>query len=199
MEASIFYLIIRLKMWNYRDEFLENTYYLVSNKWFGDTILFENSDDYKTFILYVASNILDHSGIIISAYSILPNSFYLVIKNQEQGLKLSDFMRKIQVSYAMYFKKKEKNKDLPRWLPVFEWRFKARKVELDELEEIESCVAFEPLRMSLVENIQNRPYTSAHQSLDTGYDYKSQMYLKIYSEIPQIQKIFFTEEFLNKI
>jgi hypothetical protein len=70
---------------------------------------------------------------------------------------------------------------------------------LEELEEIESCVAFEPLRMSLVEDIQNRPYTSAHQSLDTGYDYKSQMYLKTYSEIPQIQKIFFTEEFLDKI
>jgi len=35
--------------------------------------------------------------------------------------------------------------------------------------------------------------------LDTGYNYQSQMYLKIYSEIPQIQKTFFTEEFLDKI
>lgn len=176
----------------------ENTYYLISNKWFNNNILFENSDDYKTFILYIVSNILDHSGINVSAYSILPDRFYFVIKNQETGFKISDFMRKIQVSYAMYFKKKSQDESL-RWIPVFEWRFKAHKIELEDLQEIESCVAFEPLRAWLIENIQNRPYTSAHQSLDTWYDYKSQMYLKIYSEVPQIQKIFFEEEFLDKI
>ena len=186
-------------MWNYRDKFLENTYYLISNKGFNNNILFENSDDYKTFILYIVSNILDHSGISISAYSILPNSFYFVIKNQEEGLKLSDFMRKIQVSYAMYFKKKNENILSSKWFPVFNWRFKSYKIDLEELEKIESCVAFEPLRLALVENIKNRPYTSVHQSLDTGYDYQSQMYLKIYSEISQIQKIFFEEEFLAKL
>ena len=186
-------------MWNYRDEFLENTYYLISNKGFNNSILFENSDDYKTFILYTVTNILDHGGISISAYSILPNSFYFVIKNQEQGLKLSDFMRKIQVSYAMYFKWYSESKSSSKWLPVFDGRFKAYKIELEELKEIESCVAFEPLRIGLVEDIKNWPYTSAHQSLDTGYNYQSQMYLKIYSEIPQIQKTFFTEEFLDKI
>jgi hypothetical protein len=71
-------------MSNYREEFLEDTYYLISNKGFNKNILFENSDDYKTFILYVISNILDHPGITISAYCILPHHFYFVIKNKEK-------------------------------------------------------------------------------------------------------------------
>lgn len=184
-------------MSNYRDEFLENTYYLISNQWFNQKILFENTDDYKTFILYVISNILEHSGIIISAYSILPNTFYFVIKNQEKWLKISNFMRKIQVGYAMYFKKKQNNPE-SRWLPIFEWRFKSNKIELEELEKIESCVAFEPLRAGLVENIKNWPYTSVHQSIDTGYDPTTQTYIKTYHDARINQKMFFEEEFLKE-
>lgn len=187
----------RLKMSNYRDDFLENNYYLVFNQWFNHNILFENNDDYKTFILYVISNILDHSGIMISAYSILPDRFYLVIKNNEKWLKLSDFMRKIQVSYAMYSKKKDEEGSKSRWLPVFEWRFKAKVIDIEDLEKVESCVAFEPIRAKLVENINNRPYTSAHQVIDTGYDYKSQTHIKIYNDWRKIQKMFFEDDELN--
>ncbi|OQY38615.1 MAG: hypothetical protein B6229_05555 [Spirochaetaceae bacterium 4572_7] len=97
-------------MSNYRDEFLPDTYYLISNKGFNNNILFESGDDYKTFILYVIANLLDHPVLSISAYCILPKHFHLIVKNKEKGFKLSDFMRKIQVSYAMYFKKKNAEK-----------------------------------------------------------------------------------------
>jgi REP element-mobilizing transposase RayT len=59
-------------------------------------------------MLYVIENLLEYKSLILSAYSMVPNHFHLVVKNTEKGLKLSDFMRKIQVSYAMYVKK---NKD----------------------------------------------------------------------------------------
>ncbi len=186
-------------MSNYRDEFLEETYYLISNKGFNNNILFENSDDYKTFLLYTISNILDNTWIILSAYCILPDRFYFVLKNQEKWFKLSDFMRKIQVSYAMYFKKKNEDNIESKWVPVFEWRFKAYKINLEDIAEIESCVAFEPIRIKLVENIKNWPYTSAHQSFETWYDYKSQMHIKIYNDGRKIQKTFFEKDFLEKL
>lgn len=199
MRIVKFLSIFRLKMSNYRDEFLWESYYLISNKGFNNNILFENSDDYKTFILYTISNILDHTWIMMSAYCILPNTFYFIIKNQEKWFKLSDFMRKIQVSYAMYFKKKNESNLESRWVPVFEWRFKSQKIDLEELEEIESCVSFEPIRLKLIENIRDRPYTSAHQTLDTWYDYKSQMHIKIYNDNRKIYKTFFGEDILRKI
>ena len=80
---------------------MEDSYYLISNKWFNDNILFSNTDDYKTFILYVIENLLEFKNLSVSAYSLLPNHFHLVIKNIEKGLEISNFMRKIQVSYAM--------------------------------------------------------------------------------------------------
>jgi REP element-mobilizing transposase RayT len=178
-------------MSNYRDEFLDDTYYLISNKWFNNSILFENSDDYKTFILYVISNLLDHTWIIISAYCILPQHFHFVIKNKDKWFKISDFMRKIQVSYAMYLKSKQNNES--RWLPVFEWRFKANVINLDDLEYIESCVAFDPVRHESIENIKNWPYTSAHQLIDTWYDYITQTHIKIYNDWRKIQKRFFED------
>ena len=184
-------------MSNYRDEFLENTYYLISNKGFNHNILFENSDDYKTFILYVISNVLDHAWITISAYCMLPDKFYLVVKNTEKWFKLSDFMRKIQVSYAMYLKKWNHENNESKWVPVFEWRFKAQKINLEDIEKTESCVAFEPIRSGAIDNIKNRPYTSAHQVIETWYDYKKQTHIKIYNDWRKIENMFFEDEKSN--
>lgn len=180
-------------MSNYRDDFLENSYYLISNKWFNDNILFSSADDYKTFILYVIENLLEYKSLVISSYSLLPNHFHLVIRNTEKGLEISDFMRKIQVSYAMYFKK-SKNSINDRWVPVFEWRFKAKLIDPNDIEKIESCVAYDPLKHELVEDIKNWPYSSVHQVTDTWYDYMGQTHIKIYNEDRKISKKMFSEE-----
>jgi len=182
-------------MSNYRDEFLWNTHYLISNKWFNGNILFEKNDDYKTFILYVIANLLEHPNITISAYCILPKHFHFVIKNKEKWFKISDFMRKIQVSYAMYFKKKNSEKPELKWVPVFEWRFKAKTIEEKELEYIESCVAFDPILHKAVEDIKNWPYTSAHQITDTWYNHMTQTHIKIYNDWRKIYKnTFFNDD-----
>ena len=175
-------------MANYRDDFLTETYYLVSNEWFNNNVLFEKSDDYKTFILYVIANLLEHPGLVISAYCILPKSFQLVILNREKWLKLSNFMRKVQVSYAMYFKKNNLEKEQLKWVPVFNGRFKAKAIKENELEHVESCVAFEAVNNQAVEDIQDRPYTSAHQLTDTGYNYMTQTHIKIYNDWRKIEK-----------
>ena len=181
-------------MSNYRDEFLEDSYYLISNKGFNNNILFESNDDYKTFILYVIANLLDHPQLSISAYCILPKHFHFIVKNNEKWFKLSDFMRKIQVSYAMYFKKKNAEKLELKWVPVFEWRFKASSVDDNKLEYIESCVAFDPVYHKVVEDIKNWPYTSAHQIIDTWYNYATQTHIKIYNDWRKIQKNTFFDD-----
>ena len=155
--------------------------------------MFSSADDYKTFILYVIENLLDFKNLVLSAYSLLPNHFHLVIKNTEKGLEISDFMRKIQVSYAMYFKK-SKNSNNDRWVPVFEGRFKARLIDPNDIERIESCVAYDPLNHELVEDIKNWPYSSVHQVTDTWYDYMGQTHIKIYNEDRKISKKMFSAE-----
>lgn len=180
-------------MSNYREDFLGNSYYLIWNKWFNDNILFSSADDYKTFILYVIENLLEFKNLTLSAYSLLPNHFHLVIKNTEKGLEISDFMRKIQVSYAMYFKKNSNSKS-DRWVPVFEWRFKAKLIDLNDIERIESCVAYDPLNHELVEDMKNWPYSSVHQVADTWYDYSTQTHIKIYNDDRKISKKMFTED-----
>lgn len=175
-------------MANYRDEFLAETYYLVENQGFNNNVLFEKSDDYKTFILYVIANLLEHPGLVISAYCILPKSFQLVILNKEKWLRLSDFMRKVQVSYAMYSKKNNLEREQLKWVPVFDGRFKAKAIKDSELSYIESCVAFEPINWDSIEDIQNRPYTSAHQIFDTGYNYMTQTHIRIYNDGRKVDK-----------
>jgi len=181
-------------MSNYRDEFLADTYYLVSNKWFNSNVLFENADDYKTFMLYVIENLLEYKWLIMSSYSIVPDHFHFVIKNCESGFKLSDFMRKIQVSYAMYFKKKQENNPESKWVPVFAWRFKADKIEPDEIDNIESCVSNDPVYHEFIEEIKDWPYSSIHQVTQTWYDYMTDTHIKIYNDGRWIKKKFFTPE-----
>lgn len=154
--------------------------------------MFSNSDDYKTFILYVIENLLAYSTISISAYSILPDHFHFMVKNNESWYKLSDFMRRIQVSYAMWFKRKYNENN--RGVPVFEWRFKAKQIELNDIEDYESYISFDPIYHELVEDIRDWPYTSAHQTIQTWYDYTTQTHIKIYNEWRKISKKLFSKE-----
>lgn len=91
----------------------------------------------------------------------MPNHFHFVIHNLETGLDLSDFMRKIQVSYAMYFKR---NNETGLKVPVFEWRFKAKLLkDQDYLARCIAYVNFNPLKHAIVYNIDNYKRTSYHQ------------------------------------
>ena len=91
----------------------------------------------------------------------MPNHFHLIVHNLETGLTLSDFMRKLQVSYAMYFKK---NYETGLKTPVFEWRFKAKLIKDEKY--LAQCIAYvnyNPLKHAIVDNIDNYKWTSYHQ------------------------------------
>lgn len=157
-------------MWNYRDQFLQNTYYHITNKSLNSMDIFKEKEDYEKFIDYISTYLAMCPTIWISAYSIMPNHFHFVIKNNKTWLQISDFMRKIQVSYAMYFKKKYANYFSMKWMPVFQWRFRANMIkDEDELGQIESYVNFDAINHKLTYSISDRPYTSLHQHMDTGF------------------------------
>ncbi len=148
-------------MSNARFEFLENHYYHVYNRWFQKQTLFTNNNDFERFYKYIIKESKDNDKIKIVSWSFMPNHFHFVIHNLETGLDLSDFMRKIQVSYAMYFKR---NNETGLKVPVFEWRFKAKLLkDQDYLARCIAYVNFNPLKHAIVYNIDNYKRTSYHQ------------------------------------
>ena len=155
-------------MSNYRDQFKQNTFYHITNKSLNSVDIFKEKEDYEKFIEYIINNLVEYQTIAISAYCILPNHFHFVFRNNKIWHQISEFMRKIQVSYAMYFKKKYKNMWTMKWLPVFAWRFKARIIQSDEeLRQIESYVNFDAINHKVAYSISDRPYTSLHQLIET--------------------------------
>ncbi|MCF7835091.1 transposase [Candidatus Gracilibacteria bacterium] len=166
-------------MGNSRDQFQEGMYYHIVNKSFGNTILRETGNDYKTFILQTIDHLMGYPHIKLISYCILPDHFHFVVFNSRRGFDISNFMRKIQISYAMYFKRSHQDNASIKGLPVFKGRFKARKIELEDLDKITSYVNYNPLHHEIVESISNRPYCSVHQLTDTGYDYSQETYIKI--------------------
>ena len=148
-------------MSNTRLEFLENHYYHVYNRWFEKQIIFKNDTDFEKFYKYIIKELKTSDKLKIVSWSFMPNHFHFVIHNLETGLYLSDFMRKLQVSYAMYFKR---NNETGLKVPVFEWRFKAKLLkDKDYLAKCIAYVNFNPLKHQIVDNIDNYKWTSYHQ------------------------------------
>lgn len=148
-------------MSNSRYEFIENNYYHVYNRWFEKQIIFRNDNDFERFYKYIIKLLKEYEIIKMVSWSFMPNHFHFVIHNQETGLQISDFMRKLQVSYAMYFKR---NYETGLKTPVFEWRFKAKLIsDEDYLAKCLAYVNFNPLKHWIVDNIDNYKWTSYHQ------------------------------------
>lgn len=154
-------------MSNTRFEFIENWYYHIYNRWFQKQIIFKNKYDFERFYKYIIKEQQNYNSVKIVSYSFLPNHFHFIIHNLETGLQISNFMRKVQGSYAMYFKAKYKNETCLNKLPVFEWRFKAKLInDQDYLQRCLAYVNFNPLKHEIVNDINDYERTSYHQILD---------------------------------
>ncbi|MDD2565982.1 MAG: transposase [Candidatus Gracilibacteria bacterium] len=150
-------------MSNTRFEFIENTYYHIYNRGFQKQIIFKDKYDFERFYKYIIKEQKDFLNIKIVSYCFLPNHFHFIVHNIETGLSLSDFMRKIQGSYAMYFKAKHKTETGLR-MPVFEGRFKAKIIENEEyLAKCLTYVNYNAIKHNIVKNIEDYQFTSYHQ------------------------------------
>jgi len=80
-------------------------YFVVSNYCKLDKLLFRTRSDYQRFMTILARLTRQTTGISVLAYLLTPNSYHLIISQDEEAL-VSKFMHRVGVSYAMYFQTK---------------------------------------------------------------------------------------------
>jgi hypothetical protein len=85
---------------------LENSYYYIFNTSFTEDQLFHNDDEYKKFYELLLKYLAIYTNVKLVSYSFVPHHFHIVLKNIENGHNISEFMRKLQVSYATWYRKK---------------------------------------------------------------------------------------------
>jgi len=140
-------------------------FYHIFNRGFDKQTIFFEYRDYKRFIENMKRYKEEFNGIHIYAWCLLPNHFHLLLKSDKSGLEISSFMRKLQQSYAMYFKTKYKaispDLKLLNFPQLFEWRFKAKLVDNDDyLEKVATYIVLNPIKHWLVDKIQDWDWTS---------------------------------------
>ena len=141
----------------------KDNYYHIYNRWFDKQIIFRSDDDFERFYKTIIRYNKIYKWIKILAYCFLSNHFHIIITSNESGIEITNFMRKIQQSYAMYFKT-NLSADLKNKWPVFEWRFKSKLINTDEyLEQCLAYISFNPVKHQIVDNIDDYKWTSYHQ------------------------------------
>jgi len=142
-----------------RQEFEENKYYHIYNRWRYKQTLFHDRKDFQRFLWYISTyKEKCKEDVWIVAYCILPNHFHFVLHNKSSSHKISYFVWNICASYTRYYKAKY---TASKWLTFFESRFKS-KVLNDEryLDQCIHYVEFNPIKHKLTDHIEKRIFTS---------------------------------------
>ena len=146
-------------------EFKAGYYYHIFNRWLNEQTIFYYEKDYQRFIESMKKYNEEYPWIKLLAWALLPNHFHFVLKSDESGLDISNYMRKVQQSYAMYFKTKYRRlspDSFKKW-PVFDWRFKAKLIDSEQyLEKVLIYVALNPVKHWIVDKIEDYKFTSYH-------------------------------------
>jgi len=152
-------------------------YYHIFNRWWNKNTIFFEYKDYKRFVENMKYYNLEYPDIKLLAWSIMPNHFHFILKSDKSGLNISNYMRKVQQSYAMYFKTKYRalspDLELLKIPQFFEWRFKAKLIEdEDYLNKVHQYVILNPIKHWIVDKIEDWAFTSYHQFEDkSGLDF----------------------------
>lgn len=154
-------------MANNRSVFEENHFYHVYNRGFEKKILFTDTSDFERFYKMMVRYLQEYENVKMISYCILPNHFHFILRQTKTGLDISEFMRKLQVSYAMFLKKTNKTGLIKKGEPIFEWRFKAKHIDTDEyFHQCLTYVNYNAQKHGIVTDIKDYPYTSYHKLTD---------------------------------
>ena len=99
----------------------ESGFYHVVAKGNGGQNLFEDASDYRAF-LELVSAVAERCGMLVHAYCLMSNHVHLLL--EDQGGRLSEFMKSLATGYAMRFNAKTGHIG-----HVFQQRFKSQPVE----------------------------------------------------------------------
>ncbi len=162
--------------------FQKKTFYHIYNRGCNKQRLFFCEEDFLRFSKVIQRYLYDYPFIKIHVWSFLPNHFHFLISEKETGLEkkeekdktglcgssIPDFMRKIQVSYAMYFNSKYKELvKQGKKSPVFEGRFKAKEIiGEDYLAQVAYYIRHNALKHGIVDNVRDWEWAGATESSD---------------------------------
>ncbi len=145
-------------------------YYHVYNRGFNKQTIFFEERDFNRFGSALDRYLHDEKfqTIKILSYCLLPNHFHLLVIDEDKpgllkpGIRISDFFKSVQLSYAMYFNMKYGDsikKGLK--LPIFEGRFQAKEVTDDDyLHHLRNYIEFNAVKHGIVESPKDWQYSS---------------------------------------
>ena len=87
-----------------KEIFKSNAIYHVYNRGFEKNLIFRYERDYERFLKILKKYTEIFSGIKIYSYCLLPNHFHMILYSSNDGSDISDFMRKVQQSYVLYYR-----------------------------------------------------------------------------------------------
>ena len=134
-------------------------YYHIINRGVEQRVVFKKPSDFEYFEELMCFYAKSY-GITIHNYCLMTNHYHLLIEIQEENL--SKFMRQLNMSYAIYFNKKNK-----RVGHLWQGRFKSWYVT-DEayLYTLMCYIEQNPLKANMVKTLEEYPYSSYHYFLD---------------------------------
>jgi len=169
--------------------FQKETYYHVYNRGCNKQQLFFSEKDFERFGNTIIRYKEEYKYIQIHVWCFLPNHFHFLLSERETGLEpkpspdlnrarntsspdsgsaISDFMRKIQQAYAMYFNSKYKESvKQGKKGPVFEGRFKAKEITDEKyLAQVAYYIRHNAVKHGIVEDIRDWAWAGATETAD---------------------------------
>jgi len=139
-----------------------NILYHAYNRGFNKNKLFYNFYDYKRFCQTINRYKKRFKSIKIYSYCLLPNHFHFILSSTidfKSKLKpeISEFMQKIQQSYAMYFNTKY-GQTIKRGLksPIFDGRFNVKEINNQKyLSNLQKYIKYNAVKHRIVEKVED--------------------------------------------
>ena len=153
-------------MWNTREIFWENEVYHVYNRSLTKETIFHNQKEFERFFKVLEKYRKEYTSLELIAYCILPNHFHFVIKNKKEWYFLSEFMKRLQGSYATWYRMLYPQEFKQA---VFNGRFHSKRIDSEEY--LKQCIAYvclNPVKHGIVQDISEYPYSSYSQNFRTG-------------------------------
>jgi len=151
-------------------QFIENGYYHIFNRGVDKRNVFLRYGHYSRFIHTILSLLNTGSAterstknqglalkykINIICYCLMPNHYHFLLQQIEDG-GISEFMHNLNTSYTMYF-----NKNNNRTGRLFEYTFKAKEIDSDELLlHISRYIHLNPRVAHIVQDLSLYPWSS---------------------------------------
>jgi REP element-mobilizing transposase RayT len=136
-----------------RPNLYSKTFYHIYNRGVSKRTLFKSDEDYKYFMYKLAKFKKKYTVEVIS-FCLMPNHFHLLARTQYKKENISKFMKSLQLSYAIYFNKKNKHAG-----HVFQGAYKNKMIRTQiSLAKVIQYIANNPVKKKLVVKPDQWPY-----------------------------------------